>query len=156
VCAPLVLQYMDWASPRPVGEVSPTKDLRGDYTDDLFAGPQGADLKRRETVRHAQFFNNPNAKAMYKAHITYLTNRVNSINGWVWVGRLAGRGRAAGGWEGSCLHVDCRECCAATWRPTARGQWQRPAVCLQGPLLHAMQVDSISPGFCSSCQFHLM
>jgi hypothetical protein len=93
---------MDWASPRPAGEVAPTANLRGDYTDDLFAGPQGAELKRKETVRHAQFFNNANAKAMYKNHITYLTNRVNSINGWVAAssrqGQLAGRG-AGCGWK---------------------------------------------------------
>jgi len=77
-------QYMDWstsAPPRPAGTKSPSKDLVGDYDDAIFQCPNGMDLKRNETFRHAMFFKDPGAINIYKKHVAFMINRVNSFNG---------------------------------------------------------------------------
>jgi hypothetical protein len=77
------MQFVDWSStapPRPAGSSSPTKDLVGDYDDAIFQGPNGMDLKRNETFRHAMFFKDPGAINIYKKHTAFIINRINSFN----------------------------------------------------------------------------
>lgn len=52
----------------------------GGNTDD---SKWSADMKTYEAQRHALFFTDPDARKMYKNHVTYLVNRVNAINGYV-------------------------------------------------------------------------
>ena len=74
-------QYLDWSKSAP-GRSQPLPTDAGGDTD---SAAWTVDQKRYETARHALFFTDPDSRRMYKEHVEFLVNRVNSINGCVCV-----------------------------------------------------------------------
>jgi mannan endo-1,4-beta-mannosidase len=76
-------QYMDWSKTAPKRTMKPPfQDLSGDPNPgDYGTGPQGELVKKYEVERHALFFKDADAKAIYKNNAKFLINRVNTING---------------------------------------------------------------------------
>ncbi|GBF87864.1 mannan endo-1,4-beta-mannosidase [Raphidocelis subcapitata] len=76
-------QYMDWSKTAPKRTMKPPfQDMSGDPAPgDYGTGPQGELVKKYEVERHALFFKDADAKAIYKNNAKFLINRVNTING---------------------------------------------------------------------------
>jgi len=74
---------MDWSKTAPPRTMKPPfKDMSGDPAPgDYGTGPQGEEIRKYEVERHALFFSDADAKAMYKNNAKYILNRVNTVNG---------------------------------------------------------------------------